>query len=161
MADVTQKHDFSLVFGMRARTGGLKGRARRHRCCLPTNPLTDRHSGHLTYLGLELGMISPATSDSSRQVAVLLQGILNCHNHFAGPLVYQDPNLAVQQVESGIKEDCLILPIPETSFQELPLCLILPSKLSEVMQPFDIAIIIANLDLVERKAQGERSINGA
>jgi hypothetical protein len=59
MAEVTQKHDFSSVFAMRAETVDLNERAHRQGWFLPTNPLTDRHSGHLTYFGLELSMASP------------------------------------------------------------------------------------------------------
>jgi hypothetical protein len=44
MADVIQKHDFSLAFAMGAGTGDLKQHPRRYGCCLHRNPLTDRRS---------------------------------------------------------------------------------------------------------------------
>jgi hypothetical protein len=59
MADDTQKPDFSHVFAMGARTGDLKRRSHCCGCCSPTNRLTDRHSGHVTYFGSELRVWRP------------------------------------------------------------------------------------------------------
>jgi hypothetical protein len=67
MTEVTQKHDFSLVFVTRTGTVDLNGYDRRHRGFLLANPLTDRHS-----------MVSPecplpCEKGQSREVPAMVQ----------------------------------------------------------------------------------------
>jgi hypothetical protein len=59
MAEVAHKNGFSAVFAMRAKTFDLNGRAHRQGCFLPTNPLTDRHSGQHTQFVSEISKASP------------------------------------------------------------------------------------------------------
>jgi hypothetical protein len=52
MAEIAHKHDFSLVFAIRAELAiGTDATIATDVFC-PQNPLTDRHSGRHTYLNL-------------------------------------------------------------------------------------------------------------
>lgn len=67
MAEVTQKHNFSLVSATGARTAGLNGQDRRQEDFLPPIPLTDRHSGQDTENRHELqGWQTPIISNCPR-----------------------------------------------------------------------------------------------